>query len=765
MVIPEFQFLYRSRHRIYSNMRIIIILLSIVFSILFKGSAMAHDGHGDPVLAELNDYLMAIQLMRIEDSRAAGIFKTWQELKFESWEIRRLTDDENLLIQSPEVMEQISRTRTKQKQLLTECRLFFADLVERLPAIRFSIDQTITGIWKSTPIEVQRQHFKVILVELQNKRDKKAYISMNSNLSDDILFWDKQLVLAAHSVQYTFVVMAPLTETLITNTLNINDGLGNATSVDILLKGLPKHDAPYTLLPSGNNLTHVILPDGADGTADTPPSFSNAIDFAITDKENGTPLAVRVEVTDAEGKNYWTPLQGASYAVDRERKVGWSTTLWDHQPGPYFYLGGKGKLGVDPKGKTARIYHGFEYKPLEIEIPDDGKVQYAMERWINMPELGWYSGQTHIHTTDLGSPVQFTEYWPLVSRSEDLHASYILTLKGEWDTHAIYANEYPMGLRKAFSTQEHLISYGEEFRNNPYGHLAFLGLSSLIQPISTGALGEVGGADYPPNAQILDKALAQGASTIAAHFGNFRAAGVDQIKSGWPSTGFEMPVDVALGKIQIAEIEGNGGQTDVWYDLLNCGFKIPATAGPDWFMKDTPRVYVNLGEDPYTLDNWRKGLQKGNSFITRGPMLFFTVNGEPPGSILNVKNGHSGFQVMAKALTPDGPIPIEVVYNGKVIKKTSETSFHLGLEDSGWLAVRCVGAHSNPVYIHVEGRPAGSAQTAQKFISVINRLSDWVSNKGLFYSEDQKKEVLNIIEEGRAVYEKIIETSKAMERE
>lgn len=726
---------------------------------------MAHDGHGDPVLAELNDYLMAVQLLRIEDPRAADIFETWQELKFESWEIRRLTDDENLLIQSQEVMEQIARTRTKQKQLLTECRLYFADLVERQPAIRFSIDETITWKWKSTPIEVQQQHFKVILVELQNKRNKEAHISMNSNPSDDILFWNKQFALAAHAVRYTFVVLAPLTDSITNNTLGIDDEQGKTSYVNIQLKGIPKYDAPYTLLPSRDNLTRVILPDGVDDTAQTPPSFTKAIDFAITDKENGKPLAVRVEVSDAEGKKYWTPLQGASYAVDRERKVGWSTTLWDHQPGPYFYLGGKGKLGVPPEGKKARIYHGFEYIPLEVEIPDDGKVHTAMERWINMPQLGWYSGQTHIHTTDLGSPVQFSEYWPLVSRSEDLHASYILTLKGEWDTHAIYANEYPMGLRKGFSTPDHLISYGEEFRNNPYGHLAFLGLSSLIQPISTGALGEVGGPDFPANAAILDEALAQGASTIAAHFGNFRAAKVDQIKSGWPSTGFEMPVDIALGKIQMAEIEGNGGQTDVWYDLLNCGFMIPATAGPDWFMKDTPRVYVHLGEEPFTLDNWRKGLQEGNSFITRGPMLFFTVNGEPPGSILKVKNRQSGFQVMAKALTPNGPIPIEVVYNGKVVQKTSETSFQLGLDDSGWLAVRCEGAHSNPVYIHVEGRPAGSAQAAQKFISVIDRLSDWVSNKGLFYSENQKKEVLKIIEEGRGVYEKIIETAKDLERE
>lgn len=745
-------------------MKIRITIISLVLSLTFGLNIFAHDGHSDPVLAELNDYLMAIQLMRIDDARAADIFKTWQELKFESWEIRRLTDDQNLLMSSKDVMEQIGKTKAKQKQLLQECRAYFAERVQQGPAVRFSIDQSITSIWDAPPIAVQVQHSKVLLVEIQNKRNTATKVSLKGDTSDEILFWNKQISVAANSTRYTFVVLAPLQERQSTNTLNIGDGQGASASAVIRVKGIPMRDARYTLGRANDNMTHVVVPTEVVPVSKEVPPFTEAIDFSITDKESGKPLAVRVEVGDKEGQKYWTPIKGASYTVDRDRKVGWQTTLWDQQPGPFFYLGGQGTLGVDPKGKTAKIYHGFEYRPVEMEIPDDGKVHIAMERWINMPKLGWYSGQTHIHTTDLGSPVQFSQYWPLVSQAEDLHASYILTLKGEWDTHAIYADEFPMGPRKAFSTSDHHIAYGEEFRNNPYGHLAFLGLKTLIQPISTGALGELGGPDYPSNAAILDEALAQGANTIAAHFGNFRAAKVEQIKAGWPSTGFEMPVDMALGKIQLAEIEGNGGQIDVWYDLLNCGFKIPATAGPDWIMKDTPRVYVNLGEEQFTLDNWREGLKQGNSFITRGPMLFFSVNGKQPGSTLEVKKGQINFQVEAKALTPDGQIPVEVVYNGEVILKTSETSFQVTLEDSGWLAIHCEGAHSNPVYINVEGRPAGKAAPAQKFIKIVDRLTDWVKTKGLFDTESQKEEVLKVIGEGKTVYEQIIERAEKLGR-
>jgi hypothetical protein len=222
-------------------------------------------------------------------------------------------------------------------------------------------------------------------------------------------------------------------------------------------------------------------------------------------------------------------------------------------------------------------------------VPADGVVEARLERWIDMRERGWYSGQTHIHTTDAGMPVQFSELWPLVSRAEDLGVSYVLTLKGEWDTHAVYADEYPMGLVGSASTPSHIIAYGQEYRNNPYGHLALLGVDRLIEPISSGAVGELAGADYPPNAFVLDAALAMGATTVGAHFGNYILQ-ERPVRTRWPSTGFEMPVDVALRKIQVAEVYGNAGQRDVWYKLLNCGFEVAATAGPDWEIKDTPRT-------------------------------------------------------------------------------------------------------------------------------------------------------------------------------
>lgn len=738
-------------------------LLTIIFVSSFYFLGFTHERHSDPVLQELNDYMMAIQMLRTDDARASEIFKSWQELRKASWKIREVMEEKELDIDATDIMELISKARAKRQQLLTDCKSYFADIISREQAVKFHVDKVIQVEWNNPIFEVQVHHSKVILIEIQNHRNSSAQITMKSNLSDEILFWNKHFKMEAGSTRFTFAVLSPLNERLNVNSIKITDDSKNIGSASLRVQGIPMEEKPYALAP-GRNMYKVSFPNSDNPNTINNEKIDKEIKFNITDAKDGEPLAARVHVWDAEGKAYWNPISGPSYSVFTT-EGGWhKTSLWKNQPGPYFYVKGEVSLGVDPSNKTAKIFHGFEYKPKIIQINEDGVVNISLDRWINMPELGWYSGQTHIHTTDTGMPVQFNKHWPLVAYAEDLHVSEILTLKGEWDTHAIYANEYPMGKREAFSTSNYLINYGEEYRNNPYGHLALIGLDYLIQPISSGALGELAGADYPPNAFILDEALDQGALTIGAHFGSYIGKG-KEIKTPWPSTGFEMPVDVALGKIQLAEIYGAGGKLDVWYDLLNCGFRIPATAGPDWALKDTPRVYVFLGEKPFTLNNWRDGLRKGQSFITKGPMIFFEVNSQKPGSTINVKNGIVQLNIKSNALNINGEQPVEIIFNGKVIAEGTNLDTTITVTDSGWIAAKTKDAHSNPVFINYNGRPAGNAAPAKKFIKITDNLIEWVNTKALFDSNLQKEEMLNVLKEGKTVYENIIIRANKLGRE
>lgn len=733
------------------------LFLLAVIGLAFSLQSYGHPGHTDPELEEINDYLMAIQLMRHEDPQAIALFGKWKQLREASWKIRELTDNGNLLINSTEVMDQISIAKRLQKELLSAFRDYFLQLEQEQPIVRFLFGEDGIGVdWNDPAFEVEVQHSRVVLVKMTNQRQEDLTFNISGKYSDDILFWKKDIQLKAGDSRYTFAVLHPFKEGVSESSIIVKNTNGQQAEANLHLKAVAMKSVPSRVFPGKTiDLMSLSAYDHVDN--DQLPDFDRAIRFQVTDAETGKALTARVEVKDQNNNLYWTPLKGPSYAMNRTK--GWNTTLWDFQPGPYFYISNEASLGVEPKGKTATIYHGFEYKPMTIQVPENGDVEVKLERWIDMPKLGWYSGNTHIHTTDSGMPVMFSRYWPLITQAEDLHVSAILTLKGEWDTHAIYANEYPMGLRKAFSTEEHLVTYDQEYRSNPYGHLIFLGLDFLMQPISSGALGELAGPDYPPNALVLQEVLDNGGTTIGAHFGNFITKG-EQIKTPWPSTGFEMPVDVALGKIQLAEIYGNGGQQAVWYDLLNCGFKVMATAGPDWDIKDTPRVYVNLEGKPFTLENWRASLQAGRSFITKGPMLFFTVNGQLGGTEINSKSKKAKFEISAKALSPDGGLPVEIVFNGKVIKSGTDLNETITLEDSGWLAVRTEGAHSNPVFINFEGRPAGMSEPAERFIEITDQFEEWVNTKGLFYTEEQKQEVLKVLEEGRKVFRGVVENAK-----
>jgi hypothetical protein len=104
---------------------------------------------------------------------------------------------------------------------------------------------------------------------------------------------------------------------------------------------------------------------------------------------------------------------------------------------------------------------------------------------------------------------------------------------------------------------------------------------------------------------------------------------------------------------------------------------------------------------------------------------------------------------------PDGSLPVEVVVNGEVVAAGTDLSTTVELDGSAWIAARTEDAHSNPVYVTLAGRPRGSAAAAQPFIGVLDRLAEWVQTKGLFETDEQKQAVLNVIAEGRSVYERI----------
>ena len=137
---------------------------------LLSNIASAHDPQTDPELAELNDYMMAIQSLRHSDSGAESLFKQWQTLREESWKIRELTNEQNLNIGHPEVEKQVQQTNNQRKQLLSDSRSYFSGKMDQLASVQVQLGDEISISDLSSPVEASVGSRQVILVEFLTDR-------------------------------------------------------------------------------------------------------------------------------------------------------------------------------------------------------------------------------------------------------------------------------------------------------------------------------------------------------------------------------------------------------------------------------------------------------------------------------------------------------------------------------------------------------------------------------------------------------------------
>jgi hypothetical protein len=159
-----------------------------------------------------------------------------------------------------------------------------------------------------------------------------------------------------------------------------------------------------------------------------------------------------------------------------------------------------------------------------------------------------------------------------------------------------------------------------------------------------------------------------------------------------------------------------------FYDFLNLGVKIAATAGSDVPWGATigeVRTYAYTGRN-FSADAWFAALKQGRTFVTNGPMLTLSVNDAIPGDELRLRK-HRKLRILAEACAPEAigaPKTLELIANGRVIATAHARSpkdgklglpFDVGAAgNSMWIAARVTAfngavAHTSPVYVLVDG--------------------------------------------------------------
>jgi hypothetical protein len=178
-----------------------------------------------------------------------------------------------------------------------------------------------------------------------------------------------------------------------------------------------------------------------------------------------------------------------------------------------------------------------------------------------------------------------------------------------------------------------------------------------------------------------------------------------------------------MGIVDFNSILQNKLGLDLFYDYLNLGFKMTASAGSDTPYGGTVgsvRVYAYCGRKrPFTPAMWFEALKNGRTFVTTGPMLDFRVDEARPGEEIPAASGRPlKVRIRAWGLRQaSAPVQVRLVQFGRVLKEAApshpdqdevilETTIRR--DQTSWLAAYARGAngseaHTTPIYLRKPG--------------------------------------------------------------
>jgi hypothetical protein len=485
--------------------------------------------------------------------------------------------------------------------------------------------------------------------------------------------------------------------------------------------------------------------------------------------QRGAPTAARIYLSDAAGKPH-AP-DGVLVREARNKQF-------------FFHAYGQFQVGM-PAGKaTIEALKGFEFvaakEEVELKPNQTTAVTLTLKRWIDMPGLGWHSGDVHMHPNHvLGGVYMTMEDCKLYAQAEDIRVANLLI--SSTDASHVYDTEFFKGGKPdPLSTDDYLLVVQQEFRNTSamYGHMPLLGISRLVEPFFSGQPDSKHSEDYPPNYVIAKAAKDQGGAVCYTH-----PAQREEIPVG-PHLAREFPIDLALGVVDALDILGNGNEEAgcwMYYRVLNSGLKCSASSGSDSRMdvmrhavSGGGKVYVKTG-NPLTYEKWIAGYKAGRTFVTNGPMLFLEVEGKQPGDEIQL-NGPRSLKVKARAESQAAFTALELIVNGSVVAKAApggdgraaELNHTLAIDRSSWVAARVWGggnrlvvndprvfAHTSPVYCYVGKQRIAFPEDARTVVAWIDRLIQDVVASPRFSSEEKRNEVITLFRKGQKYYQEI----------
>lgn len=486
------------------------------------------------------------------------------------------------------------------------------------------------------------------------------------------------------------------------------------------------------------------------------------------------PVAARVFITASDGLAY-APDNAWMHADDS----------FDRSERPfeahYFNTSGTSQVTVPVGTIDVGVMHGFEFafEQRRVEIKPDATANLTVRLRSKVPyePAEWISGDVHTHMNYAGTYRNTPAHLVEQADAENLAIVEDLVVNKEQRIPDI---AYFSPKLDPASTLDHLLLHGQEYHTSYWGHLGLLNLTkNFILPGYSAYPNTAAASLYPANANIADLAHAQGALVGYVH--PFDSV-PDPAKDA--SLTAELPVDVALGKADYIEVLGfsdHKSTAEVWYKLLNCGFRLPTAAGTDFMGNYASlrgpvglnRVYAEVKPGPLKIDPWLAAIKAGRTFATNGPLLHFSLAGQGIGGEVKLtKKEEVRFSAEMSSIVPVDHL--QVVCNGKVARELAMNRDRTGakvdgsipLETSGWCVLRAFSdkaeypildlypyATTSPVYVSLAGAPLRSPADAAYFVAWVDRLIAAAESNTSWNTEAEKQAVLANIREARKRYE------------
>ncbi len=441
----------------------------------------------------------------------------------------------------------------------------------------------------------------------------------------------------------------------------------------------------------------------------------------VNDTATGQPTPVRIRFTGPDGSYYAPFSRLTSFALETGESVGGNLQLGETK---FSYIDGTCEIALPPGTIKIEAYKGPEYEPLveEIDLPP-GKLsmRLAIERWANLREEGWYSGDTRVHFLTPHTTL-------LEAAAEDVAVANLLALYWQPEDARRQPPSIPnidafSGFKPTLAGPGHMVTVNT-YNMSSLGHVALLNCHRVV---------------YPLQFETIDWTLADwcdqchrknGGLVVWSQYESWYDDPEQDVES-------EAVVNLILGQVDAVETTSlvwcERGEPD-WYSFLNAGLQIPLVGASGKASNSSAlgavRTYAHLDWDvDLTYSFWIEAVRAGRTFVTNGPLVWFSVADRYPGSVVDVLSGSTiTIRALARSIEPferlqivnDGAVIAEVVPEGPPYTATIEKE--VPVSASGWFAARCwgknyvftsvnaepIGAHTSPVYVRLDDRPMQS---------------------------------------------------------